>query len=299
VRDRSCVLERPAHKQPASARLGRDVHDPTWDPLHPPLDRRRRGIKLTVPQLAGRGIQRVERDLATMHVETRDDCSRSDAENKGRAHHRLRRVTPDRCHTVIHGRYLQLRMTGERGLQPRHAISQRRSTRRTGDLPPGQPGTLRPWLLMSSFGLSRWTFGAAPTGRGRQTSTPTPQGFFPIIGAWAEPPSAFLGSWILPLTAHSNGLGQFDGGDGTVGSHGRGGASLLDPLGTASRHGCIRVANSLIDWIVHSIAAGRLPGPVRVDRPRGTIFVGRSVTRLEGARPASYGRGGTRVRCPW
>ena len=97
-------------------------------------------------------------------------------------------------------------------------------------------------------------------------STPTPEGLFSIIGAWASPPNAFVGSWILALTAHSDVLQQFDGGDGTVGIHGRGGASLLDPLGSASSHGCIRVDNSSIDWIVGSIGAGALPGiPVRVD----------------------------------
>ena len=97
-------------------------------------------------------------------------------------------------------------------------------------------------------------------------STPTPVGLFSIIGAWSSPPTAFLGSWILPLTAHSDVLAQFDGGDGTVGIHGRGGASLLDPLGSASSHGCIRVDNSSIDWLVASIGVSSLPGiPVRVE----------------------------------
>jgi lipoprotein-anchoring transpeptidase ErfK/SrfK len=96
--------------------------------------------------------------------------------------------------------------------------------------------------------------------------TPTPEGLFSIVGAWPDPPNAFLGSWILALTAHSDVLQQFDGGDGTVGIHGRGGASLLDPLGSASSHGCIRVDNSSIDWLVSSIGAGALPGiPVRVE----------------------------------
>jgi lipoprotein-anchoring transpeptidase ErfK/SrfK len=96
--------------------------------------------------------------------------------------------------------------------------------------------------------------------------TPTPEGLFSIVGAWADPPNAFLGSWILGLTAHSDVLQQFDGGDGTVGIHGRGGASLLDPLGSASSHGCVRVDNSSIDWLVGSIGAGALPGiPVRVE----------------------------------
>jgi L,D-transpeptidase-like protein len=96
--------------------------------------------------------------------------------------------------------------------------------------------------------------------------TPTPLGLFSIIGAWSSPPNAFLGSWILPLTAHSDVLQQFDGGDGTVGIHGRGGASLLDPLGSASSHGCIRVDNSSIDWLVGTIGASSLPGiPVQVE----------------------------------
>lgn len=95
--------------------------------------------------------------------------------------------------------------------------------------------------------------------------TPTPLGLFSIVGAWRSPPAAFLGSWILPLTAHSTVLHSFDGGDGTIGIHGRGGASLLDPLGSARSHGCIRLDNSAIDWLVGRIGAAALPGiPVRV-----------------------------------
>ena len=96
-------------------------------------------------------------------------------------------------------------------------------------------------------------------------STPTPTGLFSI--AWAIPwhPNDFLGSWVLELTAHSDVLQQFDGGDGTVGIHGRGGTSLLDPLGSARSHGCIRLANDSIDWLVATVGAARLPGtPVQV-----------------------------------
>ncbi len=97
-------------------------------------------------------------------------------------------------------------------------------------------------------------------------STPTPTGLFSI--AWAIPwhPNDFLGSWVLELTAHSDVLQQFDGGDGTVGIHGRGGASLLDPLGSAASHGCIRLANDSIDWLVHAVGEGQLPGtPVQIN----------------------------------
>jgi hypothetical protein len=96
-------------------------------------------------------------------------------------------------------------------------------------------------------------------------ATPTPTGFFAIVGAWRSPPGTFLGSWILALTAHSDVLHQFDGGSGRIGIHGRGGASLLDPLGTSRSHGCVRLANTANDWLVHTVGIGQLPGtPVQI-----------------------------------
>jgi L,D-transpeptidase catalytic domain len=96
-------------------------------------------------------------------------------------------------------------------------------------------------------------------------STPSPRGLFSIVGAWRSPPSAFVGSWIFGLTAHSRVLREFDGGEGRVGIHGRGGASLGDPLGTARSHGCIRLSNRSIDWIARAIGPAHLPGiPVAV-----------------------------------
>ncbi len=95
--------------------------------------------------------------------------------------------------------------------------------------------------------------------------TPTPDGLFSIVGVWRWNPAAFLGSYVLPLTAHSRVLQEFGGGDGRVGIHGRGGESLLEPLGGAHSHGCIRLANNAIRWIVRKVGAGGLPGiPVRV-----------------------------------
>jgi lipoprotein-anchoring transpeptidase ErfK/SrfK len=95
--------------------------------------------------------------------------------------------------------------------------------------------------------------------------TPTPGGLFSVHGVWRSNPGAFLGSYIVPLTAHSDVLQEFGGGDGRVGIHGRGGSSLLDPLGAARSHGCIRLANAAIEWIVRRVGAGGLPGiPVRV-----------------------------------
>jgi lipoprotein-anchoring transpeptidase ErfK/SrfK len=103
----------------------------------------------------------------------------------------------------------------------------------------------------------RVVIGASPT--------PTPHGLFSIVDVWRWNPNDFLGSYILPLTAHSKVLQEFGGGDGRVGIHGRGGASLLDPLGAARSHGCVRLANSAIRWIVRKVGANGLPGiPVRV-----------------------------------
>ena len=95
--------------------------------------------------------------------------------------------------------------------------------------------------------------------------TPTPHGLLSIVGVWRWNAADFLGSYILPLTAHSDVLQEFAGGDGRVGIHGRGGASLLDPLGSARSHGCIRLTNKAIKWVVRNVGAAGLPGvPVRV-----------------------------------
>ena len=94
-------------------------------------------------------------------------------------------------------------------------------------------------------------------------STPTPAGLFAIAAELGQPdPREFEGSWVLPLTAHSTVLRQFAGGDGQVALHGRGGASLLDPLGSARSHGCVRLANPAIGWIATHVPVGT---PVRVD----------------------------------
>lgn len=96
-------------------------------------------------------------------------------------------------------------------------------------------------------------------------ATPTPAGLFSIVQVWPWHAGDFLGSWILPLTAHSDVLQEFGSGDGRIGLHGRGGASLLDPLGSAASHGCVRLPNRSIAWIVRRIGAGGLPGvPVDV-----------------------------------
>jgi lipoprotein-anchoring transpeptidase ErfK/SrfK len=93
-------------------------------------------------------------------------------------------------------------------------------------------------------------------------STPTPAGLFAVAAELRQPdPGEFEGSWVLPLTAHSDALRHFDGGDGQIALHGRGGASLADPLGTARSHGCVRLDNAAIDWIATHVPVGT---PVRI-----------------------------------
>ena len=96
--------------------------------------------------------------------------------------------------------------------------------------------------------------------------TPTPRGLFAIAGAWKWRPRDFYGAWVLTLSAHSDVLKRFDGGDGRIALHGRGEASLADPLGSARSHGCIRLANSAISWLARTIGPRQLPGtPVVVE----------------------------------
>jgi lipoprotein-anchoring transpeptidase ErfK/SrfK len=132
---------------------------------------------------------------------------------------------------------------------------------------------LRPTAWRIDVSLSRRTLTLMRSGRRVQTarvvigkpSTPTPSGLFAIVDAMPGNPADFLGSWVLTLTAHSDVLRQFDGGDGTVAIHGRGGASLVDPLGTAMSHGCIRLANDSVDALVGRVGRYQVPGtPVQI-----------------------------------
>jgi lipoprotein-anchoring transpeptidase ErfK/SrfK len=94
--------------------------------------------------------------------------------------------------------------------------------------------------------------------------TPTPRGLAAIYERNRQPdPNAFLGPWALPLTSLSEVLESYGGGPGRVAIHGRAGASLRDPLGTARSHGCIRVNNDDVVWMADRVPVGT---PVRVKR---------------------------------
>lgn len=87
---------------------------------------------------------------------------------------------------------------------------------------------------------------------------PTPEGSFAISEIVRQPnPGGFFGPYIVTLTAHSDQLNDFEGGDGRVALHG---TSLPYLLGTAASHGCIRFGNDAI-----SVIAGRAPAGTPVD----------------------------------
>ena len=94
-------------------------------------------------------------------------------------------------------------------------------------------------------------------------STPTPGGVFAVLWVQPSPARSFLGRWVVGLTAHSRVLDTFAGGDGRIAIHGRGAQSLLDPLGSARSHGCVRVPNKVVDRLVRRVGPDELLG-VRV-----------------------------------
>ncbi len=93
------------------------------------------------------------------------------------------------------------------------------------------------------------------------TSTPTPTGSFFVEEALSLAPSESGAPFALATSARSNVLTEFDGGPGQIALHGR--AHLPGALGSASSHGCIRLATAAITWLAHRIGAGT---PVMITR---------------------------------
>ncbi|MDA0142386.1 L,D-transpeptidase, partial [Solirubrobacter deserti] len=88
-------------------------------------------------------------------------------------------------------------------------------------------------------------------------ATPTPTGRFAIAEVARQPDrDGFLGPFALHLTAHSTALDDYGGGRGRVAIHGRGGASLNDPLGSARSHGCVRADNADVRFLASRLVPG-------------------------------------------
>jgi lipoprotein-anchoring transpeptidase ErfK/SrfK len=84
------------------------------------------------------------------------------------------------------------------------------------------------------------------------TETPTPPGkYFLRVLLKAPDPNTVYGPYAYGLSAHSDVLDSFNGGDGEIGIHGNNDASVL---GKDVTHGCIRISNDSITRL-----AGILP----------------------------------------
>ena len=86
------------------------------------------------------------------------------------------------------------------------------------------------------------------------TSTPTPHGASFVEESVRMPPGAAGGPYALALSAHSDVLQEFEGSPGQIAIHGM--ARLTGDLGTASSHGCIRLADGDLRWLAARIAPG-------------------------------------------
>jgi lipoprotein-anchoring transpeptidase ErfK/SrfK len=82
-------------------------------------------------------------------------------------------------------------------------------------------------------------------------ATPTPRGRFYITELYRKPGP--YGPFAYSLSAHSNVLRHFDGGEGRVGLHG---AAKPSDAGRAVSHGCVRIPDQFIRWLVGQLPLG-------------------------------------------
>jgi lipoprotein-anchoring transpeptidase ErfK/SrfK len=136
--------------------------------------------------------------------------------------------------TVVGGRqwvrlHLPFRPNGRQGWVPAEAVALKKTTTWI------RVSTSRRTVTVFSGGKRVKRFQAA-VGTG---GTPTPRGLFAVYDPVRS--NGQLGPYILVLTAHSNVLRTFAGGDGIVGIHGWPSASVL---GKAVSHGCVRMSRT-------------------------------------------------------
>lgn len=86
------------------------------------------------------------------------------------------------------------------------------------------------------------------------SSTPTPHGTFFVEEAIQLRAWDVGAPYALALSARSNVLQQFNGGPGQIALHGL--ANVGGVLGTAGSHGCLRLDNGVMSWLVHRIGPG-------------------------------------------
>lgn len=85
-------------------------------------------------------------------------------------------------------------------------------------------------------------------------STPTPRGLYYIVELLQpSDPNGSYGPYSFGLSAHSNVLKQFAGGDGRVGLHG---TNQPDLIGSNVSHGCIRLRNAAVRRLAKLLPLG-------------------------------------------
>ena len=139
---------------------------------------------------------------------------------------------------------------------------------------PGRPNGRRGWIVRSRTVLTTtsWHLVVRTSSRrllvyrrGRlvrtfsaivgRSSTPTPHGRFFVEESVRMLSGAAGGPYAFALSARSTVLQEFAGGPGQIAIHGV--ANLGGTPGTAVSHGCVRLANRQISWLVARMARAR------------------------------------------
>ena len=87
-----------------------------------------------------------------------------------------------------------------------------------------------------------------------KASTPTPRGRFFVEEVIQMPAGAAGAPFAFALSARSNVLQEFAGGPGQIGLHGL--RNIGGTLGTAVSHGCVRLDDRALRWLVTRIGPG-------------------------------------------
>jgi len=85
-------------------------------------------------------------------------------------------------------------------------------------------------------------------------STPTPHGEFFVEESIQLRPTDIGAPFALALSARSNVFQEFEGGPGQVALHGL--DNVGGVLGTAASHGCVRLADDAMRWLVYRVGPG-------------------------------------------
>jgi lipoprotein-anchoring transpeptidase ErfK/SrfK len=118
---------------------------------------------------------------------------------------------------------------------------------------------------LSQHQLTIWRSGRLvqryPVGVGRRAVTPTPAGLYYITELLKQPdPGGEYGPYAFGISAHSNVLHEFAGGNGEIGIHGTNQPWLV---GGDVSHGCIRVRNDVVTRLANELPLGT---PVQIAR---------------------------------